>query len=111
MSKLNIGLSDEETLELFAYLVTSAQCCLTEPPDYGTFRLISAAERLARVWQSKSESEWSEFLDTFATRAPGETAWIWTDTQRYADYLAECAEAVGREIKRRGDEDSDEDES
>ena len=111
MGKPNIGLTDEETLELFSYLVTSAQCCLTEPPDYGTFRLISAAERLARMWQSRSSGEWAGFLDSFATRTPGETVGIWADQQRYADYLAECAQAVGREIKRRGGEDSDEDES
>lgn len=110
MDNKKLGLTDEETLEIFAYLVTSAACCLTETPDYGTFRLISAAERLARVWKSKNSDQWSEFLDVFATRTPGETAWILTDAQRYADYLAECAQEVGREIKRRGRQDGNEDE-
>jgi hypothetical protein len=39
--------SESEALTLLAHLVTSAELCMTEPYDYGNFRLIDAARRLA----------------------------------------------------------------
>ena len=40
-------ISESEALTLLAHLVTSAELCMTEPYDYGIFRLIDAASRLA----------------------------------------------------------------
>ena len=39
--------SESEALALLAPLVASAELCMPEPYDYGIFRLIDAASRLA----------------------------------------------------------------
>jgi len=46
MDKQHLALTQEEALELLAYLLTSAQGCIGEPADYGVYRLVTAAERL-----------------------------------------------------------------
>ena len=39
-------LSEDQAIELLAFLLTAARCLLDEPADYGSMRLLDAAERL-----------------------------------------------------------------
>lgn len=108
MNEANMALTHDEALELLAFLITSAHGCLRESPDYGHYRLITAAERLARVWRARCSDETALFLEELATRTAPEAAWTDLDPQRYMDYLAECCRAVAHEIKQHEPKDSNE---
>lgn len=108
MNESNLALTHDEALELLAFLITSAHGCLRESPDYGHYRLITAAERLARMWGPRCSGETALFLEDLATRTAQEAAWTDLEPQRYMDYLAECCRAVAFEIKRREPEDDNE---
>ena len=56
---------EHEGLALLAHLVTSAELTMTEPWDYGTFRLIDAASRLAAAMAPRSSDEHRAFLEGF----------------------------------------------
>lgn len=111
MADQTTALTHDEALELLAYLVASAQNCLSESPDYGVFRLISAAERLARTWKARCSGETSSLLDSLATRTGPEAAARDLDPQAFQDFLAEMCREVAREIKRRYNEGGGQDES
>ena len=100
MNEANMALTDDEALELLAYLITSAHGCLRESPDYGHYRLITAAEKLARLWGPRCSGDTAAFLEEVATRTATEAAWIDAEPDRYMTYLAECCRAVAREIKQ-----------
>jgi hypothetical protein len=100
MEEQEIALTHDEALELLAYLVSSAQDCLSESPDYGVFRLISGAERLARAWQPRCADETAPLLNELVTRTGPIGAARDIDPQGFQDYLAEMSREVAREIKR-----------
>ena len=101
MNGANMALTHDEALELLAFLITSAHGCLRESPDYGHYRLITAAERLARVWAPRCSGDTAVFLQELTTRTATEGAWLDAEPHRYMAYLAECCRAVAHEIKRR----------
>jgi hypothetical protein len=100
MDRQGLGLSNEETLAILAYLLTAAQGCLREPPDYGVFRLLSAAERLAQAWQPKCEGDMAVFLNKLVTNTGPNSAKRDIDPQGFNDYVAEMCRELAREIKR-----------
>ena len=101
MNEANMALTHDEALELLAFLISSAHGCLRESPDYGHYRLITAAEKLARVWEPRCTGDTAVFLKDLATRTATEGAWLDAAPDRYMAYLAECCRAVAYEIKRR----------
>lgn len=50
-------LSEDQTVELLAFFVTAARCLLDEPADYGSMRLLDAAERLSAFAQDQASPE------------------------------------------------------
>ena len=80
--------SESEALTLLAHLVTSAELCMTEPYDYGIFRLIDAASRLARAMVARSSGESRAFLEEVDVKKIGRP---------------ETANATGRSCARRAD--------
>ena len=99
MNNSKLALTHQEALELLAFLLASAECCLREPPDYGPYRLISAAERLAEFWQPRVTGEISWLLDQLVLRTPSESAGRDQNPERFAVYLAECNRAIANVIK------------
>jgi hypothetical protein len=47
---------ESDALILFTHLVTSAELCLSEPWDYGSYRLLDAASRLAAAMLARGRS-------------------------------------------------------
>lgn len=99
MDRQGLALTNEEALAILAYLLTSAQGCLREPPDYGVFRLLSAAERFAQAWQPKCEGEMAIFLNKLVTCTGPKSAKRDVDPQGFSDYMAELCRELSREIK------------
>lgn len=101
MPEAHAALTEKEALELLAFLITSAEVCLREAPDYGPYRLISAAGRLAKFWEPRTSGETAEFLSRLSQEIPYEGAMRKVDADRFARFLADCSRAVAVEIKRR----------
>ena len=100
MDRQGLALTNEEALSILAYLLTSAQGCLREPPDYGVFRLLSAAERLAQAWQPKCTGDMAEFLQTLSANTGPASAKRDVDPQGFSNYIAEKCRVLARNIKQ-----------
>jgi hypothetical protein len=100
MDKQGLALTNEEALSILAYLLTSAQGCLREPPDYGVFRLLSAAERLSQAWQPKCSGEMAEFLKDISTNTGPASAKRDVDPQGFSNYIAEMCRILAHNIKQ-----------
>lgn len=99
MEKQDLGLTNGESLVILAYLLTSAQGCLREPPDYGIFRLLSAADKLAQLWRPRCNGALALFLDRIVSNTTQKSARRDIDPQGYVDYLADICRELGYVIK------------
>ena len=104
MAEQNLALTDQEAFELLAFLVTSAQDCLSESPDYGVYRLLSGAEHLASFWRPRSSAPTADLLDELILRTGPEGAKRDMDPKGYESFIADMCRRVAHEIKRRGQE-------
>src|SRR3972149_7732650 len=95
------ALKDDEALEMLAYLVVSARTCAEEPPDYGSLRLITAAERMARLWRIRCSDETRALLEELIARIPQEATQRQADPAPFRGFLGACCKRVASEIKRR----------
>jgi hypothetical protein len=99
MEHNNVALTHDEALELLAYLLSSTQGGLKEPSDYAIYRLITAAERLARVWAPRTSGTLSEFLQNLAVQAPTEAAKLITGPSEFQEFLAEQISNLAQEVR------------
>jgi hypothetical protein len=79
--------SESEALVLLAHLVTSAELCMTEPYDYGIFRLIDAASRLAAAMMPRCGATSRAFLEAFIAEVDEKKMWDSRDRERYGGFL------------------------
>lgn len=94
-------LADADALALLAFLVSSAEGCLKEPPLYGVFRLSTAAVKLAAAWERRAGAETAAMLRNMIARWDREAVLLGSDTRQLKDYLQQCSMAVARELERR----------
>ncbi len=97
MSERDLALTQDEALELLTFLLASAQSCLYDPPGYGTYRLATAAERLANAWAPRSTGSLGGYLRGVARSVPAQT---WDPMGRAAEteaYLSELIADLARE--------------
>jgi len=90
--------SESEALTLLAHLVTSAELCMTEPYDYGIFRLIDAASRLARAMVARSSGESRAFLEAFLEEVDVKKMWSTRDRERYGSFLRETSRRTAEHL-------------
>jgi hypothetical protein len=102
MDEQSLALTHDEAFELLAFLVTSAQDCLSESPNYGVYRLLSGAEHLARFWQPRMSGTLGELLNELITRTGPEGAKRDMEPESFKAFIAEMCCEVGHEVKRRG---------
>lgn len=95
--------SESEALALLAHLVTSAELCMTEPYDYGIFRLIDAASRLATLMAPRSSAPDRAFLETFLADVNMKKMWSTRDRERYMAFLAETSRRTAEHLVSRAD--------
>src|SRR5690349_7969175 len=63
-------LSEDEALELLAFLVTAARTQVDEAKEYGPLRLLSAANRLAEAIAPRASTAVAEFTEQVLPRMP-----------------------------------------
>ena len=93
--------SESEALALLAHLVTSAELCMTEPYDYGIFRLIDAASRLASMMVARSDGEDRAFLEAFLGDVDEKKMWDTRDRDRYGSFLRETSRRTAQHLVAR----------
>lgn len=102
MPELREGvIADADALTLLAFLVTSAEGCLKEPPLYGVFRLSTAAIKLAAAWEPHASAETAAVLRDLIANWDREAALLSRDTRQLKRHLEAASVAVVGEIQRR----------
>lgn len=95
--------SESEALTLLAHLVTSAELCMTEPYDYGIFRLIDAASRLATTMVARSSGASRAFLEAFLEEVNEKKMWPTRDRERFGSFLSETSRRTAEHLMARAD--------
>ena len=102
MNNHNITLNENEAIELIAYILTSAQGLLTEPPDYAVLRMVSVADRMAGMWAPRCAGNLAVFLDDLNNRMPVESARTQGgDMEAFNQYLSEKITELAQIVKER----------
>ena len=107
MTEAAVALAQDEAVELLAYLLASAHSCMYDPPGYGTYRLATAAVRLARAWAPRATGTLAKYLGELARSVPRQS---WEPVENLAQteaYLLELIAGLASEVKQRelGDRD------
>ena len=98
-------LTEEQAMELIAFLVSSAEICLSEPTYYGTFRLIDAVSRLIGLMLEHDPPRTGEFLRRFKEEVDLKKTWMMWDREAYYDFLRTAPAQVAAQVKRLAEED------
>ena len=86
-------LTEDEALELLAFLITAARTQLDEAAEYGPLRMLTAAGRLADFMAERASPATREFL-AGPLKALPEAVLRSVDPSRYADQLDAVCRAV-----------------
>jgi len=92
-------LTEDEALELLAFLVTAARTQLDEAAEYGPLRLLTAATRLAGFMAERATPATRALLQGPLGRLP-DAALRSVDPAGYASQLDAICEAVARHLVR-----------
>ena len=98
----NTALTNDEALELLAYLLSSAHGCINEPADYGILRLVSAADRIARMWAPRATGDLADCLRNLGTQMSSEAAGMDADLEGFAAYLDKQIKELATIVKQHG---------
>ena len=90
-------LSEDEALELVAFLVTAARTQVDEAAEYGSLRLLTAAGRLAELIAERVSPETRTFL-TGPLRQIPDLAVRTADPAGYVSALDAVCRAVGEHL-------------
>ncbi len=98
-------LTEEEALQLIAFLTSAAEISIHEPTYYGTFRLMDAASRLMGFMLGHETPRGETFLRELKDEVDAKKVWMMWDRDAYFDFLRETPGKVAVEVKRLADED------
>jgi hypothetical protein len=93
-------LTEEEAMQVIAFLVSAAELCITEPTYYGTFRLVDAASRLIGFMLNHDPPSTGEFLQRFKEELDTKKVWMMWDREAYFDFLRSAPAQVAAEMTR-----------
>jgi hypothetical protein len=98
-------LTEEQALQVIAYLTSAAEISIHEPTYYGTFRLIDAASRLIGQMLEHDPPRSGAFLRELQAELDTKKVWMLWDREAYFDFLRTTPALVAAEVKRLADED------
>ena len=102
-----LALTHDEALELLAFLLASSRSCLFDPPGYGTYRLATAAERLAAAWAPRATGSLETFLRELERSVPAREWDPMGGAPETESYLDELIAILAREVAPDGSSDAD----
>src|SRR5919198_531291 len=95
----NFVLTEDEALELLAFLVTAARTQVDEPHEYGPLRLLTAANRLGDFIMQRVSPETQQLLSG-PLKQMRATATFMADREGYAAQLDAICRAVASHLVR-----------
>lgn len=104
-SEANGVLTEEQALQMIAFLTSAAEISIHEPTYYGTFRLIDGASRMITFMLENEATRSTEFLRELKTELDTKKVWMMWDREAYFDFLRATPAVVAAEVKRQADED------
>lgn len=93
--------SENDAMELLAFLVTSSRGVIDEPELYGSFRLIDAASRLLGFILKSGTAQNDSYLMQMKDRIDTDKMLMMTDTDAYKDFVEGMVREIARELKGR----------
>ena len=93
-------LTEDEAVELLAFLVTAARTQLDEAAEYGPLRLLSAAQRLAEFIAPRVSTSTRQLLEGPIQQLP-QTATPSVDPDGYTTALDRMCSAVAEHVVNR----------
>jgi hypothetical protein len=100
------ALTEEQALQLIAFLTSAAEISIHEPTHYGTFRLTDAASRLIGYMLENETPRTEPFLHELKAEIDTKKVWMMWDRDAYFDFLRAVPGQVAAEVKRIADEDA-----
>lgn len=102
------AMTEEEALNLVAYLTASADISLREPELYGPFRLIEAAGQVAEaVLKNNPSDEQRLFWASLKEEISEKSVWMMWDQAGFREFLQAMPAKVATELKSRSEEQGD----
>lgn len=96
-----IAMTEDEALNLVAYLTASADISLREPELYGPFRLIEAASQVAEaVLKNNPRPESRAFWESLQQEINTKSSWMMWDKAGFREFLQEMPGKVAEELKK-----------
>ena len=62
MNKEKVTINENEAIELMAYILTSSEGLMKEPPHYAILRMVSIADRMAGMWAPRASGDLAKYL-------------------------------------------------
>jgi hypothetical protein len=100
------ALTEEQALQLIAFLTSAAEISIHEPTYYGTFRLTDAASRLIGFMLMNETPRSGPFLRELQAEIDTKKVWMMWDREAYFEFLRAIPGQVAVEVKRLADEDA-----
>src|SRR5690348_13511230 len=97
-------LTEEQALELIAFLASAAEISIGEPSYYPYFRLIDAASRLIGMMLEHDTPRTGEFLRAFKAEVDEKKVWMMWDREGFFEFLRQAPAMVAAEVTRIGEE-------
>jgi hypothetical protein len=94
-------LTESESLELLAFLITAARILPEESPDYGPMRLAAAAQRLCAAAGPRTDGEARVLMEHLAAAITPQTRKRNSDPAGFVAFLAESSQAIARVLAHR----------
>ncbi len=94
-------LTEEQALDMLAFLASAAEISLHEPTYYGTFRLIDAASRLMGYLLESNPELAESFMPGWKQDIDTRKVWMMWDRPAYQQFLKEAPAVIAAEIKQR----------
>lgn len=95
---VRIEVSEADALALLGHLVASAELCMTEPYDYGIFRLIDAASRLGALLAPGADIPERAWLEDFVAMVDRGKMDSIRNRERYLAFLVTASRAVAEHL-------------
>lgn len=105
MPDAHCALTEEEALQLIAFLVSAAEISIHEPAYYGTFRLVDAASRMIGMMLEHDLTRSEAFLRQLKDELDTKKVWMMWDREAYFDFLRATPGKFAVTLKQMADED------
>ena len=98
-------MNEKSLFDLISFLVSSARCCVDEPPLYASFRLLDTLERLIELSSYIPHLKDDPFLKNLKKKVEENKFLVLTNPEEFKAFLDKLVVHVAKELKRRTEKD------